>query len=170
MTNAYQYIKQNLRNNLSEKMIGWRAQPSVTRIDKPTDIGKARMLGYKDKKGFVIVRVVLKRGGRKRPMRKHNRRSKRQTIRKNLMMNYREVAEIRAQKKYASLEVLNSYYLAKDGKSYFFEVILVDPEMPEIKSDRTINWICSSKNTKRALRGMTYSGKKARGLKSLNQQ
>ena len=35
--------------------------------------------------------------------------------------------------KFKNLEILNSYKLAKDGKHYFFEVILVDPAKPEIK-------------------------------------
>ena len=34
-------------------------------------------------------------------------------------MNYKWIAEIRAQKKFQNLEVLNSYNLSKDGKYYF---------------------------------------------------
>ncbi|HLF53869.1 MAG TPA: 50S ribosomal protein L15e, partial [Candidatus Nanoarchaeia archaeon] len=84
--------------------------------------------------------------------------------RKILKMSYRWVAEQRAEKRYPNLEVLSSYYLAKDGKNYFFEVILVDPSRPEIKSDRTINWICNPENHNRAARGLTSAGKKSRGL------
>lgn len=162
MKNAYSYIKENIRANLKSKMIDWRKENVITKLEKPTDIGKARMLGYKAKKGFVVVRVRILRGGRKRAPIHHNRRSVRQTVRKNLMMSYKEVAEQRAARKYSNLEVLNSYYLAKDGISYFFEIILVDPEMPEIKSDSTINWICSGKNQGRAFRGLTFSGKKSK--------
>jgi large subunit ribosomal protein L15e len=126
-------------------------------------IGKARRLGYKNKKGFVTVRVRLKRGGRKRKKPNMGRRSKRQTNKKVLKMSYRWVAENRAQRKYPNLEVLNSYQIAKDGKNYFFEVILVDPEKKEIQNDSDINWI--SNNKKRALRGLTSAGKKSRGLR-----
>lgn len=159
MTSAYKYIKQNLRANLKSKLMEWRKSNSLTKLEKPTDIGKARMLGYKAKPGFIIVRVRLKRGGRKRERRNSGRRSKRQTIRKTLMMNYREVAELRAAAKFTNLEVLNSYYLAKDGKSYFFEIILVDPERPEIKA--SMPWICSCKNRGRAFRGLTAAGKRS---------
>ena len=80
-------------------------------------------------------------------------------------MNYRWVAEQRAQKKFKNLEVLNSYKLGKDGKHYFFEIILVDPNRPEIKNDPKLKWITSSKNKKRALRGLTSAAKKSRGLR-----
>ncbi|MCX6748641.1 MAG: 50S ribosomal protein L15e [Candidatus Pacearchaeota archaeon] len=165
MPNAYDYIKESLRNNLKSKMIGWRKEESVTRIDKPSDIGRARVLGYKDKKGYIVVRVKLNRGGRKRHRVNRNRRSKRQHSSKILKMNYRWVAEGRAQRKYPTLEVLNSYQVAKDGIHYFFEVILVDPNQPIIKADKTVNWICSVKNKNRALRGLTSAGKKSRGLR-----
>ena len=79
-------------------------------------------------------------------------------------MNYQEIAEQRTGKKYRNLEVLNSYFVGKDGLHYFYEVILVDPERPEIKNDRTISWIEKSKNKGRVFRGMTSSGKKSRGL------
>ena len=62
-------------------------------------------------------------------------------------------------------KIENSYKLAKDGKHYFFEVILVDKDKPEIKNDKTMNWICNPKNKKRALRGLTSAGKKSRGLR-----
>ena len=81
-------------------------------------------------------------------------------------MSYRWVAEIRAEKTYPNLEVLNSYLIGKDGKHYFFEVIMVDPSKPEIQSDRTIKWIASKKNANRAQRGLTSAAKKSRGLTS----
>jgi len=163
---AYEYIKENIRKALKEKLISWRKENAIVKLEKPTDIGRARKLGYKDKKGFVVVRVRVKRGGHKRPRPKKGRKSKNLTIRKTLKMNYRWIAEYRAQKKYKNLEVLNSYLIAKDGQHYFYEIILVDPTKPEIKADKTINWICSNKNRKRAFRGLTSAAKKARGLRS----
>jgi len=165
MTNAYDYIKESLRANLRNKLIEFRKQNSVTRIDKPSDIGRARKLGYKDKKGFIIVRVRIKRGGHKRPRPNKGRKVRNLTINKSLAMNYRWIAEMRAAKKYPSLEILNSYKVAKDGKSYWYEVILIDPKIKEIKNDPTINWICSNKNRKRAHRGLTSAAKKSRGLR-----
>jgi len=166
----YHYLrelwKRPAREMLKPKLIEWRKSEAIVRVEKPTRIDRARSLGYKAKKGFVVVRVRVRRGGHKRPRpTKKGRRSKRQTIRKTLMMNYRWIAEMRAARKFKNLEVLNSYFLAKDGMYYFYEVIMVDPTRPEIKSDKNINWICSNKNRGRVFRGLTSAGKKSRGLR-----
>jgi len=165
----YHYLRQAWKKpdskKLRELMVEWRKENSVTKIDKPTRLDRARSLGYKAKKGFVVVRVRVLRGGRKRDRTNKGRRSKRHTIKKVLKMNYRWVAEQRAQKKYDNLEVLNSYNLGKDGKHYFYEVILVDYSRPEIKNDKTMNWICDKTNQKRVHRGLTSAGKKSRGLR-----
>lgn len=81
-------------------------------------------------------------------------------------MNYKWIAEQRAGRKYKNLEILNSYKIGKDGIHYFYEVILVDPERPEIKNDKTINWICKPENRGRAFRGLTSAAKKSRGLRA----
>ncbi|MBI3334527.1 50S ribosomal protein L15e, partial [Candidatus Pacearchaeota archaeon] len=119
---------------------------------------------YKAKKGFVVARVRVKRGGRQRSRHKHGRKSRKQHVRKVLKMSYQWVAEIRAQNHYKNLEVLNSYWIGKDGKYYFFEVIMVDPQRPEIRKDPIMQWISRADNRKRALRGLTSAGKKSRGL------
>src|SRR3989344_3735745 len=139
-----------------ELTLKWRKENSVNKVERPTRLDKARMLGYKAKKGFVIARVKVNRGGRKR---------KRHTIRKVVKMSYRWVAEQRAQKKFQNLEVLNSYFLAKDGENYFYEIIMVDYSRPEIKNDKTINWITKKTNQHRVHRGLTSAGKKSRGMR-----
>ena len=114
----------------------------------------------------MVARVRLLRGGRKKPRPRKARRSKRMTVRKTLKMNYRWVAEQRAARKFANLEVLNSYEIGKDGMHYFYEIILVDPQRPEIQNDSTMKWICNKANSKRALRGLTSAAKKSRGLRN----
>ncbi len=165
------YLRQAWKQPDSEimksRLIQWRAGNSIEKVEKPLRLDRARALGYKAKKGIIIVRVRLKRGGRRRQ--RHGvkgRKSTKQTIRKTLKMNYQQVAEIRAARKYLNLEVLNSYKVGKDGKHYYFEVILVDPSKPEIINDRVLSWIANGKNSKRAERGLTSAGKKNRGLKS----
>ena len=155
-----------VKEDQKTRLIQWRAGESITKVEKPLRLDKARMLGYKAKLGFIVLRVRVKRGGRKRPRHEHGRKSRKQHVRKILKMNYRWVAEIRAEKRFLNLEVLNSYPIGKDGKSYFFEVIMVDPSKPEIKNDKTINWICSPDNHSRAQRGLTSAAKKSRGLRS----
>jgi len=166
MTNAYSYIKENIRKNLKEKLIAWRKSNSIVKLDKPTDIGRARNLGYKDKKGIVVVRVKLRRGGHKRTRPNKGRKTANLSVRKNLKMNYRWIAESRAGKKYKNLEVLNSYQVGKDGVHYFYEVILVDPERNEIKKSKDLKWISKNKNRNRVFRGLTSAGKKSRGLRN----
>lgn len=151
---------------LQPRLIQWRAGESIVRVDKPLRLDRARTLGYKAKTGFVILRVRVKRGGRKRARHTHGRKSRKQHVRKILKMSYQWVAEIRAERKYRNLEVLNSYQLAKDGKYYFYEVILVDPSRPEIASDPVFKWFCNPENKNRAQRGLTSAAKKSRGLRS----
>lgn len=168
----YHYIKQEWKKpdkvTLRSRMVQWRKQPVQIKVDKPLRLDKARALGYKAKKGFVIIRIRLERGGHKRSRPNKGRRGKRLHIRKNLTMSYKWIAEARVARKYTNLEVLNSYLIGKDGQHYFFEVICVDPQRPEIKNDPTINWINKPANRKRVLRGLTSAAKKSRGLRSKN--
>lgn len=163
----YHYLREAWKKpdkkTLRERMVKWRKSGVFTRVEKPLRLDRARSLGYKDKKGFVIIRIRIGRGGHKRPRPNKGRRSKRLHTRKNLRMNYRWIAEQRVARRYKSLEVLNSYMLGKDGVHYFYEVILIDPERPEIKNDKTLNWITKSK--KRPMRGLTSAAKKSRGLR-----
>ena len=155
---------------LRERMIEWRKSNVIVKVEKPLRLDKARALGYKAKKGFVVLRVRILRGGRKKTRPRKGRRSKRMTVRKILKMNYKWVAEQRAARKYRNLEVLNSYWIGKDGRHYFYEIIMVDPSRPEIKNDKTINWICEPENRGRAFRGLTSSAKKSRGLRKKSRQ
>ena len=100
---------------LRERMIEWRKSDAIVKVDKPLRLDRARALGYKAKKGVVVVRVRVIRGGHKRSRPNKARRTKRLHIRKNLRLNYREIAEMRADKKFKNLEVLNSYQIGKDG-------------------------------------------------------
>jgi len=170
MKSAYRLIKKSVRNNIREKMIRWRKQNTIVKIEKPTDIARARTLGYKAKKGIVVVRVRLIRGGHKRPRPRKGRRTKNLTIRKVLKMNYQWIAENRATKKFTNLEVLNSYKIAKDGKHYFFEIIMIDPSRPEIIKDKNYNFICKKANQHRPERGLTSAARKSRGLRTKSRQ
>jgi|SRR3989344_2596701 len=154
------------RDIMHGRLIAWRAGDAITKVEKPLRLNRARALGYKAKKGFIILRVRLKRGGRKRKRAGvKGRKTRKMTIRKTLKMNYQWVAEIRASRKYENLEVLNSYKIGQDGKYYYFEVIMVDPSKNEIKNDRVVGWISNGTNKKRAERGLTSAAKKSRGMK-----
>ena len=156
--------KKNLKEIWSNRLIEWRKEPVTIRIERPTRIDAARSLGYKAKQGYLVVRQRLIRGGRKRPDIKGGRRPKHSTQRKVLSKNYQQIAEERANKKYKNCEVLNSYYAGKDGKHFWYEVILVDKMHPSIIADKRISWISEKKHTGRAFRGLTSAGRRSRGL------
>ena len=114
------------KKTLRLRMVEWRATNSVVQVKKPLRLDRARALGYKAKKGFIVYRVRVKRGGRKRiRIGVKGRKSRKQTNRKTLKMSYQWVSEIRAARKHKNLEVLNSYWIGKDGKHYYFEAIMV---------------------------------------------
>ncbi len=157
--------KANMPQLWKERLIKWRREPTTIKIERPTRIDRARSLGYKAKQGYVIVRKRVLRGGHTRPQIKKGRRPKRYGTRLALRKNYQQIAEERAQKKFLNLVVLNSYLVAKDGKHYWYEIILVDPNHPVIKSDSKINWICNEKQKSRVFHGKTSSGRKGRGIR-----
>jgi large subunit ribosomal protein L15e len=155
---------ENMPELWRERLIKWRQEPATVRLEKPTRIDRARSLGYRAKPGFVVVRQRVNRGGRQRAQIRSGRRSKTMRRVKILGMNYKQVAEQRAQKKYVNCEVLNSYWLAKDGKHYWFEVILVDKDHPQILADNELKWMAEPQHRGRVFRGLTSSGRTARGL------
>ena len=46
------------------RLIIWRKQGTIVRLERPTRLGRARSLGYKAKQGYVIVRIKTGRGPR----------------------------------------------------------------------------------------------------------
>jgi large subunit ribosomal protein L15e len=146
------------------KLIDFRKQETITKIDKPTRIDRARALGYKAKQGFVIVRVKIKKGTRVRKRITKGRKPSKLGTRIPAKKSKQVISEERVAKKFPNLEVLNSYWIGEDGKSKWYEVILVDKNHPQIKNDKDINWILSRKNKGRVFRGLTSAGKKSRGL------
>lgn len=151
-------------NPSKRHLISWRKQNVVTRIDKPSNLEKAKSLGYRAKQGFVVARVMVKKGGRKRPKPAGGRKpSKSGLTRYTPKKSLRQIAEERAARKFPNLEILNSYWAADDGVSKWYEIIMADPENPSIRADKRISWI--TKNRGRAYRGLTSSGKMSRALK-----
>ncbi|MEM3730543.1 MAG: 50S ribosomal protein L15e [Candidatus Bathyarchaeia archaeon] len=171
---AYKYIaeawakpeKSFVDELMRQRLIEWRRQPAIFRVEKPTRLDKARKLGYKAKQGFVIVRVRVRRGGLRKQRPRAGRRPKRMGVKKyKPAKSLRLIAEERAARKFPNLEVLNSYWVGEDGRSKWFEIIMVDPNHPSIKTDKDINWICQKQHKKRVFRGLTSAGKKVRSLR-----
>jgi large subunit ribosomal protein L15e len=159
--------KKNLGELWKEHLIEFRQEPATLRVPKPIRIDRARSIGYKAKKGFVVVRQRVTRGGKQREfLNRRGRRSKHYRHKKVNDKNYQQIAEERANKAFPNLEVLGSYYLAEDGQNYWYEIILVDSQAPEIKADKSVSWISSNKHRGRVFRGLTSAGRKSRGLRN----
>lgn len=155
-----------MKELMKQRLIEWRKQPAIVRVEHPTRPDRARALGYKAKQGFIIVRVRVRKGGLRKQRPNKGRRPKRMGIYGySPAKSLRLIAEERAARKYPNMEVLNSYYVGEDGNYKWYEVILVDPHHPAIKSDPEINWITRPANRGRVFRGLTSAGKKMRGLR-----
>lgn len=168
---VYKYIhelwKKPKSNELyKQRLIVWRKEPAIVKVERPTRLDRARALGYRAKQGYVLARVCVLRGGRKREQIKKGRRTKHRRRVKIVDKSYQWVAEERAQKKFHNLEVLNSYFVGKDGQRYWYEIILVNPYDSSIIKDSRINWISKKPHTKRVVKGLTSTGKKSRGLRN----
>ncbi len=159
--------EQDYKQLYRQRIMGFRRQErTVQRVEKPTNIARARELGYRAKKGILVARVKARKGSgaHKRP--RHGRRPKRMGVKKlTRRKNIQAIAEEKAARKFPNCEVLNSYIVGEDGKHKYFEVILVDTSAPEIRSDKELKWICSKTQKGRAHRGLTSAGKKHRGLR-----
>ena len=173
-TSAYRYMARSFQQTLGdegaelrhERLLTWRREGTVTRLEHPTRLDRARALGFKAKGGFIMVRVRVRRGGQRKRAIIAGRRPKHKGVnRMTLKKSLRRIAEERAQKHYPNLQVLNSYWVGEDGKQKFFEIILVDPASPEILADRQISWIAAPVQKGRVFRGLTSSGKEGRGLR-----
>ncbi|KAI6702294.1 hypothetical protein NL676_011430 [Syzygium grande] len=173
---AYKYVSELWRKKQSDVMRflqrvrcwEYRQHPSIVRVTHPTRPDKARRLGYKAKQGYVVYRVRVRRGGRKRPVPKgivYGKPTNQGVTQLKFQRSKRSVAEERAGRKLGGLRVLNSYWINEDSTYKYFEVILVDVAHKTIRTDPRINWLCNAVHKHRELRGLTSAGKKYRGLR-----
>jgi len=174
---AYKYLEELWKKKQSDvlrfalRIRTWefRHLPAVHRCVKPSRPDKARRVGYKAKQGYVIYRVRVRRGDRKKNVAKGivYGKPKHQGVRKQKSSrNLRSLAEERVGRKVCgNLRVLNSYWVGQDATYKYFEVVLIDPMHNAIRNDPRINWICNPVHKHRELRGLTSSGKQGRGLR-----
>lgn len=166
----YKHIEKTMRSPeykeaLKKKLISWRREPVFVKLEKPSNLSRARLLGYKAKQGFVMVRTKIGKGTRKRETPSGGRKPLRVGKTKHTPgQSLQHIAEMRVAKKYPNMQVLNSYYIAEDGQRKWFEIILVDPAHPVIKNDPKLKWLAESHNKGRVFRGLTAAGKKSRML------
>lgn len=159
----YKYIKETFQQQYSTRspeyrarLTAWGKQPTAVSIDKPTNLARARELGYKARQGLFMVRVRVKRGRRKREKPDLGRKPAKYGRFFSPGKSLQRIAEERANARHANCEVLNSYWVGATGQDKYFEVILYDPahaanaDLPQAKG--------------RTYRGLTSAGKKNRAL------
>ncbi len=178
---AYKYIAKEwakpeasfVEKLMKERLILYRKQPTTIRIEKPTRLDRARALGYKAKQGYVVARTRVRRGGLRKQRPRAGRRPKRMGVAKyKPAKNLKLIAEERTGKKFPNLEVLNSYWVGEDGRSKWFEVIMVNKiELSRQHNFKTqkakrahLNLLNLANQKRRVNRGLTASGKRMRNL------
>ena len=124
---------------LRDRVITWRKQDAVTRIEKPSRILRARRLGYKAKQGIIVVRMRVGTDGMRRKRPTGGRRPKHLGVtRIKAAVNMKQVAERRVLERYPNMALLGSYFIYKDGMHYWYEVILADRSHPRITKDKEL--------------------------------
>jgi len=117
------------------RLIRWRREKSVVRIEKPLRLDRARSIGYRDKQGFIVLRVRVRRGGFSKPRPRAGRRPKAiGVVKHKVNVTMKEEAINKVKKYYPNLVPLGAYPLAMDSLYKWFEVIAVDPHHPSVKS------------------------------------
>lgn len=173
---AYKYVEELHKKKQSDVMRflsrvrcwEYRQKSVIHRASRPSRPEKARRLGYKAKQGFVIFRVRVRRGNRKRPVRKgvtYGKPTNQGVSQLKFQKPLRATAEGRVGKRAANLRVLNSYWVNQDSTYKYFEVICVDPNHNAIRRDPAYNWIANPVHKHREERGLTSIGKRYRGIK-----
>jgi len=156
---AYKHIKETFEREYAarspiyrERLTKWGKEPPVVRVEKPTNLQRARNIGYKAKQGYIVARVRTRKGRSKR-IKKKGGKPRRRARFVSSDKSLQHMAEEKAARKYSNMEVLNSYWVGEDGNRKYFEVVLVDPSHPGIG-------IKVQKG--RAFRGLTSAGRKHR--------
>merc|ERR1712050_378857 len=172
---AYKYQNELWRKKQSDvmkyilRLRSWhfRQLPAIHRASRPSRPEKARLMGYKAKQGYVIYRVRVRRGCRKRLAPKgatYGKPVHEGVNQLKFQRRIQSVAEERAGKAMGGLRVLNSYWVAQDSTYKYYEVLMVDPHHKVIRRDPAMQWITKPTHKHRETRGLTSAGKKSRGL------
>lgn len=132
---AHKYIRENHKKKsekhkkLQQKRIReWRKEPAIVRIENPMNSPRARTLGWKNKKGNLVVRARIRKGGMRKKRPRSGRKTKNLAVGVTPNLSQQEIAEQRVNKRYPNCTVINSYQVAEDGNYKWFEVLLKTEE------------------------------------------
>lgn len=131
---------EELRALMRQRLIKWRREPAVVRVEKPLRLDRAKKIGYRAKQGVVVLRVRVRKGGFQKPRPRAGRRPKALGVVKHKVnVTMAEEAVNKVKKRYPNLHVLGAYPLAYDSLYKWFEVIAVDPHHPAIRGDKNLS-------------------------------
>jgi large subunit ribosomal protein L15e len=166
---GYKAIKETMQREFKEapqiykeKLAEWHAEPTVVRVDHPTNLPRARELGYKAKSGVLVARVRVRSGTSKRVRPGGGRKPSKSGRYFSRVNSMQSIAEGRAAQKFSNCEILNSYFVGTNSYEKFYEVIMLDRSSPALLADR--NYASLLTQRQRAYRGLTASGRRHRGM------
>lgn len=161
---AYKYISKTLQGEYKARddryrarILTWRREPVIKPLEYPSNLARARRLGYQAKQGYLVVRSRIRKGRRKRPKPRKGRKPRHNYRYVQPGLSHQAITEQRVNRKYPNMEVLNSYWVGEDGEYKFFEIILADQAHAAVQHT-------AMRRKNRSYRGLTSQGKKARGL------
>ena len=117
------------------RMVQWRREPVNCRIDANASTLHAALV---TKQGVIMVRTRAPCGLRSKVHMKR-KPSKAGIAKITMAKNTQRIAEERVNRHFPNLEVLNSYWVGQDGKHKYYEIIMLDPAHPAIKSDKDLD-------------------------------
>merc|ERR1712076_262919 len=171
---AYKYLQELYKKKQSDllrflfRIRCWQLRhlAAIHRASRPTRPEKARRLGYKAKQGYVVYRIRIRRGGRKKPG--PNGKTMGKPVHMGVFVKFarrlQSVAEERVGRHCGGLRVLNSYWIGEDSTYKYSEVILMDPQHNAIRNNPKHQWVTAGVQKHRELRGLTSQGKRSRGV------
>ncbi len=109
---------------LRARIAKWRRTPVVVRVERPLNPPRARSLGYKASRDYIVARVRISKGKRRRRRPDLGRKPGKNRKTQVPGISLQKLAEKRAERRFPNLRLLNSYYVGEDGQYKFFEVIL----------------------------------------------
>ena len=117
------------------RLIRWHKQSPVVRLEGPTNIPRARGLGYKATKDILVVRVRISKGKRVRRRADLGRKpgKNRKEVNPGAPLSY--YAVIKAANRFTNLSPLGVYLAGETGTDKYFEIIMKNncPQKPGVR-------------------------------------
>jgi len=141
----HSYIQETFEKEYSERspiyrarLVKWAKEPTVSRVERPTNLARARTLGFKAKTGLYHRPRESGKGKPKEATPYGWKKAGKNVAYRSPEKSYQAVAEEKAATKFTNMEVLNSYWVGSTGINKYFEVILVDPVKVDIPAAKAV--------------------------------